>query len=149
MEKNKKSIWPYIIIGMLSFTGVLNYLLVYFSNSVYSKPVSASPYNDALMHDQKEAELQCARDQNYAFKLVNKEGFQELEVSAAPLPVQKFMIKGWSGPENSLEEELSLDSSGIRARLNKRLSSGLWNIEVYGTGAEGSCDWRVVVREVV
>jgi len=148
-NKKKFSFWPYIIIGMLSCTGVINYLLVYYSNSVYSKPVSASPYNDALKYDEKARELQCGKDRGYSFKIVTNGDFQEIKVTGSPLPIDKFTVKGWSGTESVVEEELILERTSSRARLKTKLSLGLWNMEVFGLGGEASCAWRVVVQDVV
>ncbi len=143
----KFSYWPYIIVGMLCCTGVINYLLVYYSNSVYSKPISDSPYNDALKYDQKKAEFSCAKEGGYDFELIKGAKGPELKVIGS-FPVSgEVRLEGWSGREELVDEVLYFDEASKTAHIKTPLSSGLWNVEVSGVRKnEVGCSWRVVVR---
>lgn len=149
-SKNKFSYWPYIIIGMLSCTGVINYLLVYYSNSVYSKPVSDSPYFDALKYDAKADELSCAKEKGYDFELVKGANGPELKAIGVFPVAGEVRLEGWSGREELVDEVLYIDEASKTAQIKTPLSSGLWNVEVSGVSKnEVGCSWRVVVRGVV
>lgn len=150
MSKSKFSFWPYIIIGMLSCTGIINYLLVYYSNSVYSKPISASPYNDALKYDEKADEFKCAKMKGYAFELVKDVNGPKLKVIGAIPELAEVHLEGWSGREELVDEVITLDRTTSSAEIKTSLSTGLWNLEVSGVGkGDGACPWRVAVRGVV
>ena len=150
MKEHKNfSFWPYIIIGMLSCTGIVNYLLVFYSNSVYSKPVSMSPYNDSLKFDQKAAELRCANDKNFIFRLNAKRDIQEIQIIGNLPPGEIINLSGWSGAEEVVQEELTVDGHTKTAKITSKLSPGLWNFEISGKGSEGICNWRAVLRDTI
>lgn len=135
---------------MLCSTGVINYLLVYYSNSVYSKPVSASPYNDALKYDEKSAELKCAADKGYAFEIVKSSGGPELKALGTFPISNEVRIEGWSGREELIDEVLYFNEESRTAKIKTPLTSGLWNVEVSGVSKnEVGCSWRVVFQSVI
>ena len=150
MSKSKFSFWPYIIVGMLCSTGVINYLLVYYSNSVYSKPVSASPYNDALRYDEKSAELECGNDKGYAFEIVKSLGGPELKALGTFPISNEVRIEGWSGREEFIDEVVYFNEESKTAKIKTPLTSGLWNVEISGVSKnEVGCSWRVVSQGVL
>lgn len=149
MEK-KFSFWPYIIVGMLSITGITNYLLVYYSSSVYSTPVSASPYNDSLKYNAKIAEFKCAKDKGYNFELIKSEAGAEIKV-IGPMPAGlEARVEGWSGKEELLDEVINFSEGTSIAPIKTPLKKGLWNLEVSGLSKdEVGCSWRVELRGVL
>ncbi|HMO17020.1 MAG TPA: hypothetical protein PKA63_00170 [Oligoflexia bacterium] len=150
INKNDKSDkfnpWPYVVLGMLALTGVLNIILYKTSEMVNAPPLTQSPYNDSVKIDEVKQKYFCGKNTGVSF-LIRLEESPLTLISELVLFTQNklsgpVLVEAW----NANGENFSFSADMNRERefrisvdaVSGKFTKGLWHIRYSG---QGECEW--------
>jgi len=145
-QQNKKfNPWPYVVVAMLCSTGVINFILYKSSQSVNTRALTKSPYEDALVYDELKEKLKCGRSEGVSFDVrLERSGDDtaHLVIIAGSVHSGPVNVKAWNatGKNIDLTANFAEDKNYTFqiSDLGNEFSEGLWQFRFSG---RNSCEW--------